>query len=134
MTGMNLYMVKVYDDKDRAYCETIVGASVFYLPSDKKTLWSGYISEEALKTGERVIEHMYPRRIGGKELLSIDWDCVSDPEDHLRNLYYSKYGRYHFVTKKENTSLRPYQKYGIFTTPEDAYYKCNIKLIQTKIL
>ena len=67
LAKMIIAIKPVYDEaidkKAKDFIETTIGAAIFYLPSSKKKLFSGKISEEALKTGERIIEHMYPRKV-----------------------------------------------------------------------
>ena len=50
-------------------------------------------------------------------------------QQYLKDLYYEKLGKFHKVSKKENKQLVPYQKAGVFTTPEDAYAKVGIELV-----
>jgi len=121
------------DEVGKSFQEQAIGAQVFYLPQDKSKLWSGLVSESALKLPEkkRSKDHMYPRKISGRELLNnYDWDNIKNPVEFLKKLYYQKYGRYHLVTSEENSKLRPFQKDGVFTNPDDIYKKCGIVLVK----
>ena len=111
--------------------ETLIGAGIWYLPTSKE-LWTGYSSKEALRLNESSEEHMYPRKIQGAKLLMLDWSNIDDPEQYLKDLYYEKLGKFHKVSKKENKQLVPYQKAGVFTTPEDAYAKVGIELVYVR--
>lgn len=122
---------------EKEYLETIIGAAIFYLPSGNK-LWSKKISKEALKSylpkvknKTKVIkEHEYPRKVASRELLKINWDSFKQPENKLKDLYLKKYGRYNYVTQKENGALRRYQKVDIFKNPSHSYKKAGIQLIK----
>lgn len=114
------------NDYEKGFIETIIGAAIYYLPTNKKT-FSGYISENCLlvEKSQRVVEHQYPRKISAKELLKNNPQSVNE----LKELYLTKYGLWNWVTKKENTSLKKYQKDGVFINPIDSYTKANIKLL-----
>ena len=107
------------------------------MPSGNK-LWSKKISKEALKSylpkvknKTKVIkEHEYPRKVASRELLKINWDSFKQPESKLKDLYLKKYGRYNYVTQKENGALRRYQKVDIFKKPSHSYKKAGIQLIE----
>ena len=117
------------DKAGRDLIETTIGAAIFYLPSSKKKLFSGLISEEAKKNGERCKEHMYPRKVSAQRLLTTDWSDVTDSGKHLSDLYHLELGRYNYVTKKENQLLKPHQKIGNFISPEHSYAAVGIKLL-----
>jgi hypothetical protein len=116
-------------DSAKDFIETTIGAAIFYLP-EKTQCWSGMISESLVgNRSEGVIEHEYPRKISAKNLLAVDWTKIDNPVEELKNLYYTKYGRFNYVTKEENSKLRVFQKEGVFVSPEEAYAKCNIQLV-----
>jgi hypothetical protein len=112
------------------FIETTIGAAIFYLPGAR--CWSGMISESLANNPslKKVVEHEYPRKISAKNLLAVNWENVDNPVEELKNLYYTKYGRFNYVTKEENSKLRVFQKGGIFTTPKESYAKCNIQLVK----
>ena len=110
---------------EKSYIETIVGAGIFYLPTTNKT-FTGLISEEALLCDkkDRVKEHQYPRKISANILMK-------NPPSSIENLisqYENKYGTWNYVTKKENTTLRKYQKINKFVDPKESYKLANIIL------
>ena len=117
------------NDYEKAFIETILGATIFYLPTNKDS-FSGMISENASNIDKelRVKEHQYPRKISSKELF------LNPPKsvEELKEMYYNKYGIWNLVTKDENNKLRKYQKNGIFKNPKQAYNDCGIKLIEFK--
>ena len=117
------------NDYDKAFIETVLGATIFYLPTNKNS-FSGMISENASNIDKklRVKEHQYPRKISSKELF------INPPKsvEELKELYYNTYGVWNWVTKTENTNLRKHQKDGEFKSPEKSYNDCGIKLIKLK--
>lgn len=114
------------DPDAKSVIETTIGAGIFYLPKNKYKLWTKMISEAAFQQNKRCEDHIYPRKITAIELLSNVPQSVAEFEE----LYWNKYGKFHFVTPEENRMLVKYQKTGQFTTPEEAYRSCGIKLIQ----
>ncbi len=44
----------------------------------------------------------------------------------------NKYGRLHYITPEENKSVQPFQRSEVFLTPEEAYKKAGIVLIEMK--
>lgn len=115
------------DEYGKSFIETIIGAGIYYLPITKKT-HTGLISENGLlePCNKLVKEHEFPRKISAKLLL----ESPPNTLDEFIELYYTKYGLWNLVTKKENTILRKFQKSNIFETPKLAYGKANIKLIK----
>jgi len=114
-------------EKEKSFYQTIVGAAIFYLPTNKET-FSGLISESALLIPKNkwVKEHSYPRKIASKNLLENPPQTISD----LKNVFYTKFGIWNYVTKKENSDLRKYQKIHNFQSPEISYQLANIKLVK----
>ena len=118
----------------RALLETTIGAAIWYIPKPVEA-WTGRMSIGALKIfhPESGIqkpkfseEHVYPRKVTARLLLedqSLDGTSLS-------TLFREKYGRLHFITPDENKSVQPYQRVGVFTTPDDAYKKAGIVLIE----
>lgn len=114
------------DSDAKSVIETTIGAGIFYLPKSKTKLWTGMISETAHQENKRCEDHIYPRKITAIELLTQVPHSLAEFEE----LYWNKYGKYHYVTPEENRMLVKYQKTGQFTTPEEAYQSCGIKLIR----
>jgi hypothetical protein len=48
----------------------------------------------------------------------------------LAHLFREKYGRVHFITSEENKAVQPFQRVGVFTSPDDAYEKARVAFIQ----
>ena len=71
----------------KALMETIIGAAIFYMPALKNKCYTGLVSEavkaESAGSGRKVKEHLYPRKVSGKELLSAAPVTV----EKLMNLY-----------------------------------------------
>lgn len=77
-------------------------------------------------------EHCYPNQVAGMDVLSeytshsLDGGFVPDAGvDAILALA----RRVNLVTKDENSDLIPYQKYGVYTTPEESYRKAGIELV-----
>jgi hypothetical protein len=118
----------------RAVYETIVGAAIFYCPSDKSLQYSGLISQAALEvaSNKRCQEHMFPRKVSAQRALDTDWSQFKDPVGAFIDRFHQEYGRYHLVTKEENSRLRPHQKTTVFTTWQAAYEKAEIVLVEAR--
>ena len=121
-------LAETYENADEAakqFLETTVGAALFYLPSSKALHYSGFITQEALDSGNETQEHMFPRKIAAEGLLT---DVPETPEELMRQCD-AIYLRFHIVTPKQNKDLCPHQKRDVFTTPDAAYEKAGIELI-----
>ena len=77
------------NDYEKAFIETILGATIFYLPTSKDSFY-GMISENANNTDKklRIKEHQYPRKMSAKELF------INPPKniEELKKVYYNTYG------------------------------------------
>lgn len=120
--------------EQKAFIETMIGAAIWYIPKPSSA-WTGRISIGALKTfhpdsGHQKPkfseEHVYPRKVAARLLL----EDQSLDGDNLSILFREKYGRLHFITPDENKSVQPHQRANVFTTPDDAYAKAGIVLIE----
>lgn len=122
---------RIADASGRQLIETTIGASIFYLPSNKSRLWSGMISESlrAIDRSKWCADHMYPRKVSAMKLLTTDWSGIIDPVQYLSDLYYNELGRFHYVTKQENARLKQYQDPQHFVDPVQAYEQCGINLV-----
>lgn len=110
-----------------------IGNSLF----DMSAIWSGYKSKELIKAeasnpkAKKCAEHFYPRQVSG-------WRIV----EHMiryRGISKSKliqlievFTQVHYTTPEENTRLVPYQKYGVFISPEHSYKEANVELVKVK--
>ena len=117
----------------RALLETIIGAGIWYIPKPLHA-WTGCISIGALRTfhPESGIakprlseEHVYPRKVAARLLL--EDPSLDGPA--LANLFREKYGRVHFITSEENKAVQPFQRVGVFTSPDEAYAKAGIAFV-----
>ena len=90
----------------RSYLEIILGAGVFYLPS-LNSHFNGFISIAALKGylkgDRRVKDHIYPRKLAARELLSKKLSV-----EELKNRYHSHLATYMYITSTENSALINY--------------------------
>jgi hypothetical protein len=118
----------------KAFIETMIGAAIWYIPKPSSA-WTGRISIGAMKTfhpdsGHKKPkfseEHVYPRKVAARLLLEDD----SLDGANLSALFRQKYGRLHFITPDENKSVQPHQRAKVFTTPDEAYAKAGIELIE----
>ena len=118
------------NERQRALLETIIGAGIWYIPKPAGA-WTGLISIGALQTFHPQTgvsspklseEHMFPRKVTARLLLE---DPLIDGPT-LAALFREKYGRVHLITPEENKAVQPYQRVGVFTSPEVAYEKAGI--------
>ena len=120
--------------QQRALLETIIGAAIWYIPKPS-CAWTGRISVGALRTFHPASgiekprlseEHVYPRKVTARLLL----EDASLSGSSLATLFREKYGRVHFITSEENKAVQPFQRVGVFTSPDDAYSKAGIVLVE----
>jgi hypothetical protein len=120
--------------QQKALIETMIGAAIWYVPKSTHA-WTGCISNGALKmfhpdSGNKnpkfSEEHVYPRKVAARLLL--EDQALDGPR--LIALFREKYGRVHFITPDENKTAQRYQRSDVFTTPEDAYAKAGIVLVE----
>lgn len=110
-----------------------IGNSLF----DMTATWSGYKSQalldaEALNPDtKKCSEHYYPRQLAGWRIIEhiLRYKGIKKPK--LIDLILV-FNRIHYTTPAENTALVPFQKYGIFTTPEHAYKQAGVVLVKVK--
>lgn len=119
---------KATSAENKRLIETTIGATIWYLPKSKKLLFTGKISKEAKEKNEKSEDHLYPRKIAAMEILSLNWSEEVDPLKTILKLFLEKYGRYNYVSRKENNKLIQFQKSDIFVSPEIAYKKAGIEL------
>nr|MDP2190910.1 hypothetical protein [Rhodoferax sp.] len=120
--------------RQRALLETIIGAGIWYIPKPSRA-WTGRISVGALRTfhpESGVVkprlseEHVYPRKVAARLLLE---DPLLDGPA-LANLFREKYGRVHLITSEENKAVQPFQRVGVFISPDEAYAKAGIAFVE----
>jgi hypothetical protein len=125
------------DTAQRALIETMIGAAIWYVPKPFDA-WTGFISLDALRAfhpnsgvekPKFSEEHVYPRKVAARLLLN---DNVLDRAG-MTKVFCEKYGRLHYITSEENKSVQPFQRVDVFTTPEEAYTKAGIVLINIQM-
>jgi len=125
----------VYEKSDpdqAALIETMIGAAIWYVPKPVNA-WTGRISIAALQafhrdkgTAKLSEEHVYPRKVVARLLLK-------DESLDQRSMFVSfteKYGRLHYITPQENKAVQTFQRVDRFTTPDEAYQKAGIVLVE----
>lgn len=140
-----LYKEGVMNDQARNEWARAVGNAIY----DAKHVHSGLVSGKALQhryttvviNGKKATdsawtpEHFIPRQIAGHWML--DWALSLDVFDMTRlSEVHEKIQQYrfaHYVLPQENNDLRPHQKKGTFTTPEESYKKAGIDLYEWKM-
>ena len=122
------------DSEQKALIETMIGAAIWYIPKPSDA-WTGKMSTGVLKAfhpdsgitkPKFSEEHVYPRKVAARMLLE---DNALDGATMVK-VFREKYGRLHYITPEENKSVQPYQRVAVFSTPDVAYIKAGIKLIQ----
>lgn len=110
-----------------------IGNSLF----DMTPIWSGYKSKALIaaelidpKT-KKCAEHYYPRQLAGWRIIEHILRYKGIKKAKLIELV-RIFNQVHYTTAAENTKLVPYQKYGVFTTPEESYKQAGVELIKVK--
>ena len=94
---------------------------VFWVGTNVKLFWTGLISEEAKSTGQKCQQHRFPRLLATKMM----FDDLPDTIEEFQEKYI-KFCEFDYTTSSENKKLIPFQKEGVFETPEIAYDKAGI--------
>ena len=110
-----------------------IGNSLF----DMSYTWSGYkskalLQEEAINPkAKKCAEHFYPRQVAGWRIVEhlIRYKGISKGKLHEMLAIFTQV---HYTTATENLSLKPYQKYGTFISPEHSYQHANSELVKIK--
>jgi len=130
-----LYHDKTLNNSQRAFLQTLIGAGIWYLPSDKRLLFNGKISQAALdqlKTDPKtklVEEHFIPRKIAGQALYSNYLEEIKSNDSFLQELYLQKIGKFNYVLKVENSRLAKFQRADKFIDEESAYRNAGIEMV-----
>lgn len=112
-------------ETERAFMETTVGAAIFYLPTVKVVHFTKMVSEEVARGGKSTQEHLYPRKVSGRALLTNPPSTF----DEFVDICNDKYLRYNLTTAEENKRLVPFQKADVFVSPEQSYAHAGIVLV-----
>jgi hypothetical protein len=129
---------EITNDDEKRYIETTIGAAIYYLPHEHNRLWSGLVSEAAIKDHHPesgspkprlTRDHFYVRKRAARDLLNQEWRLDEQSVKRIMQLFQEKYGRFHYVTPTENSRLRQHQERDD-ATPDHAYEAAGIRLIK----
>ena len=132
--GVRDYYLSCADQERKNFIETTIGAAIWYLPRNKKILFTGKISRDAILENEKSEDHIFPRKIAAQEILNFKWGQESDPAGKLFDLYVQKYGRFNYVSRRENKRLVKFQKSETFVGTSTAYARVMIELVDVEEL
>lgn len=113
----------IYDqlsEDEKQYLLTVQD-DFLWVGTNVKFFWSGLISEECRHTKQKCQQHRYPRLLATKLI----FDNLPDNIDEFKKMFI-ELCQFDYTTSNENKKLIPYQKEGIFETPEIAYEKAGI--------
>lgn len=109
---------------------------------DLPFVFSGYESEASIEAShvakkagrkyEPCFDHFHPRLLTGIRIVKHIHTLKHDFSHAILTKMLYEFSHVHKVTSEENTRLRPFQRIDTFVSPEDAYSKANIKLVQVK--
>jgi len=137
----HLYNSESVNAQQRGYMETLIGAAIWYLPSDKKLLYSGKISERAyvslinpVEKTKLVEEHgRVPRKVAGNWLYTKYLNTIRENPENLKAIYLNEIGQYNLVLKEENLRIAKFQRTDVFIDEATAYQNAGIKLIEVSL-
>lgn len=110
-----------------------IGNSLF----DMNATWSGYKSKELIAAeainpkAKKCAEHFYPRQVAGWRIVEHIIRYGSISKQKLIEMI-NVFCQVHYTTSDENSRLVPFQKYGIFISPEHSYREANVELVKVK--
>lgn len=134
LSGVKDRLHKMSYDQLNILARTI-GNSLF----DMTAAWSGYKSKALIAaelldpSTKKVAEHFYPRQVAGWRIIEHIMRYRGITKLKLEELIIA-FNQVHYTTAAENTKLVPYQKYGVFVSPEHAYKQAGVELIQVKVV
>lgn len=125
------------NESQKALLETLIGAGIWYLPSDRQILFNGKISRAALeqlkadpKHTKLVEEHgRMPRKVAGKTLYTDYLQEIDQSGNRLKDLYLTEMGKFNYVLKSENNRLARFQRAENFVDEETAYRLAGIEML-----
>lgn len=112
-----------------------VGNNLF----DMTHTWSGFKSRKLIEAEQLSIkvkkcpEHFYPRQVAGWRIVEHIVRYKGISKKKLCE-YIKVFTQVHYTLPEENTKLIPYQKYGVFISPEHSYKLAEVELVQVKII
>ncbi|MFM2441473.1 MAG: hypothetical protein RL449_114 [Bacteroidota bacterium] len=127
------------DEKLRGQISVMLGAQIFYVGCPKESFQkisvegtkeldalqaAGLSKAKALQKLTK--EHQTPRKIGGLQLMEYMSGHQVTYEEFESLLH--TYLEWNYVTRQENINLKPFQKVGKFTTPEESYRAAGVVL------
>lgn len=132
-----LYHATTTNDEQRGLLETIIGAAIWYLPSHRNELYSGFASvallkdicEKELKDIKWTEEHSFPRKIAGNRLYNEHIQKINIDAQFLKDLYLTQLGRFNIVTTFENNTLKRFSTVDNFVNDNLSYEAAGIKLV-----
>jgi hypothetical protein len=131
---------RIEDEKVRGGIATMIGAQIFYIGCPPENFQKISVEAKAsldflqstgltkTKALQRLTkEHQTPRKIGGMKLMEYmaQHDSTQDEFESMLQTFLS----WNYVTRQENNNLKPYQKVGVFTSPEVSYQAAGVELI-----
>jgi hypothetical protein len=106
-------LFKIYkevDDVGKKQIETTLGAALFYLPHPVNESWNRWVSKNAIKSIKKgysmVKDHIKPRRMASKELLSLH---IPLEYEIFVNRFKTEFSKFSYVTTEENKKLINYK-------------------------
>jgi hypothetical protein len=132
-----LYHATTTNDEQRGLLETIIGAGIWYLPSHRNELYSGFASVallqdiciKELKDIKWTEEHSFPRKIAGNRLYNEHIEKINIDAQFLKDLYLTQLGRFNIVTTSENNALKRFATVDNFVNDNSSYEAAEIKLV-----
>lgn len=134
-----LYKYDKYDEGQKSFSETSIGAEIYYLPKNKLFNYSGRATKKALelrkKGKEATKDHYNVRKICGKEAIYTIKEEVKNNKnekelvDIITNKFIDVYGKYNHTTSGENKKLKKHQKEANFSSSDEAYEKADVTLL-----
>ena len=136
----DLYHQEDLSSSQRDFLETIIGAGLWYLPSDKKILFNGKISRAALaqlkaepSNTKLVEEHFLPRKIAGRTLYTKHVDEIREDGNRLQELYLTQMGKFNYVLKGENSRMAKFQRANNYVDEATSYQQAGIEMVPITI-
>jgi hypothetical protein len=115
----------------------MIGAALWYLPVPNEC-WTKKVSVEAINShhpnsgdqaSKLTADHEYPRKIAAADLLARYLSADTTLRGELLPWYLSRYGRFNYITPRENRELMRYQRTETFIDPLTVSGKAGVKLV-----
>jgi len=102
-----------------------LGNTIYDLPA----LWTGYRTKDAIKKGEKVKEHFYPRQWSGYAILEYIFASKGISPTRMRR-FFDVFRQVHYTTSEENQKLRDLQDSQVFADWRQPYKERCSPLVQ----